>query len=77
MNSLNTRITRDPNRRFGKACVRDLRISVGDVLGWLACGMTPDQIVLDYPALSLEDIRACLEYAASREEHEVHVPAVA
>ncbi len=77
MNSLNTRITRDPNRRFGKACVRDLRISVGDVLGWLACGMTPDQIVLDYPELSLEDIRACLEYAASREEREVPVPAVA
>ena len=57
--------------------MRDLRISVGDVLGWLAQGMTADQIVQDFPELSLEDIRACLTYAASRESHEVRVSSAA
>jgi uncharacterized protein (DUF433 family) len=57
--------------------VRDLRISVGDVLGWLASGMTPDQIVTDFPELSLDDIRACLAYAAARESREVRIPTAA
>ncbi len=72
-----TAITHDPARRGGRACVRDLRISVGDVLGWLACGMTPDQILAEYPELLPDDIRACLAYAASRESHEVRLPAAA
>jgi uncharacterized protein (DUF433 family) len=53
--------------------VRDLRISVSDVLGWLASGMTAEQIVQEYPELTLDDIRACLAYAASRESHEVRI----
>jgi uncharacterized protein (DUF433 family) len=56
--------------------VRDLRISVGDVPEWLSSGMSPEQILADYPELSLDDIRACLAYAASREAHEVRIPAV-
>ncbi len=77
METPEARITHDPTRRGGRACVRGLRISVGDVLGWLASGMTTDQILADYPELSLEDIRACLAYAASRELHEVRIPAAA
>ena len=77
MNSSLSRISHDPARRGGRACVRDLRISVGDVLGWLASGMTIDQILSDYPELSIDDIRECLAYAASREAHEVRIPAVA
>ena len=70
-------ITLDPQRRGGRACVRDLRISVGDVLGWLAGGMSPEQVVTDYPELTLADIRACLAYAAARESHELRLPAAA
>ena len=69
-----SRITRDPNRRGGRPCVRDLRISVGDVLGWLALGMSQEQIIAEYPELVPDDIRACLAYAAQREAHEVQVP---
>ena len=70
-------ITSDPQRRNGRPCVRDLRISVGDVLGWLAQGQTPAQIVADYPELTADDIRACLAYAAERESHEVRLAAAA
>lgn len=70
-------ITFDPQRRSGRACVRDLRISVGDVLGWLATGMTPVQVIADYPELTPADIRACLAHAAARESHELRVPAAA
>lgn len=66
-------ITSDPHRRGGRPCVRDLRISVGDVLGWLADGQTPALIVADYPELTVEDIRACLAFAAARESHEVRL----
>ena len=69
------RITIDPLRRGGRPCVRDLRISVGDVLGWLALGQTVDQIVADYPELTPGDVRACLAYAAARESHEVRLAA--
>jgi uncharacterized protein (DUF433 family) len=68
-------ITTDPGRRGGRPCVRDLRISVGDVLGWLAQGQTPAQLVDEYPELTHEDIRACLAYAAARESHEVRLAA--
>lgn len=71
----NSAITADPQRRGGRACVRDLRISVGDVLGWLAQGQTFEQIVADYPELTPADIQACLAYAADRESHEVRLAA--
>ncbi len=77
MNDLHSTITSDPLRRSGRPCVRDLRISVGDVLGWLADGQTPVQIVADYPELTPDDIRACLAYAAARESHEVRLAAAA
>ena len=70
-------ITLDPSRRGGRACVGDLRISVGDVLGWLAAGMTAEHILADYPELTYDDIRACLAYAAAREVHAVRLPAAA
>jgi uncharacterized protein (DUF433 family) len=70
-------ITIDPGRRGGRACVRDLRISVGDVLGWLAAGMTHRQILDDYPELTEADIRACLAFAADRESRQVHVATAA
>ena len=60
-------ITIEPGKRGGKPCIRGMRITVYDVLGWLAAGMTPDQILADYPELTAEDIRACLAYAADRE----------
>jgi len=60
-------IKRNPNKRFGKPCVRDTRITVYDVLGWLASGMTFDEIISDFPELTKEDIKACLAYAADRE----------
>ncbi len=62
-----TIIKRNPNKRFGKPCVRDTRITVYDVLGWLAAGMTFDEIVSDFPELTIDDIKACLAYAADRE----------
>lgn len=54
--------------RFGKPCIRNTRISVYDVLSWLASGMTQKEIVEDYPELSITDIQACLAYAADREQ---------
>ena len=70
-------IASDPLRRGGRSCVRNLRISVGDVLGWMATGQTTDQILADYPALSHHDIRHRLAYAAGRETHEVRLTAAA
>ena len=61
------RIVLDPQVRFGKPTVRGTRITVGDVLSYLASGMSEAEIVREYPALSLEDIRACLAFAADRE----------
>ena len=60
-------ITIEPDKRNGKPCVRGLRITVQDVLEYLAGGMTPEEIVADFPELTLLDIRACLAYAADRE----------
>jgi uncharacterized protein (DUF433 family) len=62
----------NPNIRFGKPCVRDTRISVYDILSWLASGMTINDILEDYPELTLLDIQACLAYAADR-EHKIRV----
>ncbi len=76
MTSLHSTITIDPPRRGGRPCVRDLRISVGDVLGWLAQGQSTEQIVVDYPELTSAGVRACLAYTAAREVHEVHLVTV-
>jgi uncharacterized protein (DUF433 family)/predicted nuclease of predicted toxin-antitoxin system len=69
------RITITPDVRFGKPCIRGTRISVGDVLGYLAGGMSEDQILADFPQLTREDIRACLAYAAERERRTMGIPA--
>jgi uncharacterized protein (DUF433 family) len=60
-------ITIEPGKRGGRPCIRRMRITVADVLGWLAAGMSHEQILSDYPELTEEDIRACLAYAADRE----------
>jgi uncharacterized protein (DUF433 family) len=60
-------ITIDAGKRSGKPCIRGLRITVTDVLEYLASGMTVDEVLADFPDLTAEDIRACLEYAADRE----------
>jgi uncharacterized protein (DUF433 family) len=69
------RIVIDPEIRFGKPCVRGTRITVGDVLSYLASGMCEDQILTDFPQLTREDIRACLAFAAERERRIVSSPA--
>jgi uncharacterized protein (DUF433 family) len=74
MNLLN-RIAVDPAIRFGKPCVRGTRISVGDVLGYLAGGMLEAQILADFPQLTSDDVRACLAYAAERERRTLTTPA--
>lgn len=61
------RIALDPEVRFGKPTVRGTRITVGDVLGYLAGGMSEDEVLADFPQLAREDIRACLAFAADRE----------
>ena len=61
------RITVDPGKRSGKPCIRGLRITVSDVLEYLASGMTEAGILAYYPELTSEDIRACLVFAAERE----------
>ena len=62
-------ITIESGKRGGRPCIRGMRISVYDILGWLAVGMTNDQILEEYPELTLDDIRASLAYAADREHH--------
>jgi len=69
------RISIDANVRFGKPCIRGTRITVGDVLGYLAGGMSESQILADFPQLKQEDIRACLSYAAERERRTMNAPA--
>jgi len=60
-------ITIEPGKRGGRPCIRGLRITVYDVLSYLAAGMSHEEILADFPYLTEEDIRACLSYAASRE----------
>jgi uncharacterized protein (DUF433 family) len=60
-------ITFEDGKRSGKPCIRGLRITVYDVLEYLASGMTPEEIVADFPELTPEDIRASLSFAADRE----------
>lgn len=61
------RITIEPGKRGGKPCVRGMRITVYDVLGYLASGMTYEEVLEDFPYLEREDILACLAFAAERE----------
>ncbi|MCC7105070.1 MAG: DUF433 domain-containing protein [Chloroflexi bacterium] len=67
MTSYQKRIVREPDKRGGKPSIRGLRITVYDVLSYLAAGMTTDEILVDFPSLEREDILACLAYAADRE----------
>ena len=60
-------ITLEPGKRGGRPCIRGMRISVSDILGWLATGMSHAEILGDFPELAEEDIRAALSYAADRE----------
>lgn len=68
------RITIDPAKRGGKPCIRGLRITVYDVLEYLASGMSEQEILKDFPDLTQDDIRACLEFAADRERKLVSLP---
>jgi uncharacterized protein (DUF433 family) len=67
-------ITIDQGKRGGKPCVRGLRITVTDVLEYLAAGMTVGEILADFPDLTAEDVRACLAFAADRERRLWMVP---
>ena len=60
-------VTIEPGKRGGKPCIRGMRITVYDVLEYLASGMSEDDILSDFPYLTREDIRACLSFAADRE----------
>ena len=60
-------ITMEPGKRGGRPTIRGLRITVADVLGWLASGLSPAEIVADFPELTKADVRAALAYAADRE----------
>ena len=64
-------ITIESGKRGGRPCVRGMRIAVADVLGWLAAGISEQDILKDYPELTETDIRACLAYAADRERRVV------
>jgi uncharacterized protein (DUF433 family) len=64
-------ITIEPGKRSGKPCIRGLRITVYDVLSYLAAGMTVDKVLNDFPILAKGDILACLSYAAERERQMV------
>ncbi len=66
------RITIEPGKRGGQPCIRQMRITVYDVLGWLASGMSHEQILDEYPELEEQDILACLAFAADREHRSSH-----
>lgn len=68
------RITIEPGKRGGKPCIRGMRITVYDVLEYLASGMSQEEILTDFPDLTTEDIRACLAFAADRERRLVSSP---
>lgn len=72
--SYHERITMEPGKRGGKPCIRGLRITVYDVLEYLAAGMTEQEMLADFPDLEPEDLKACLAFAADRERKFVSVP---
>lgn len=61
-------ITIEPGKRSGKPCIRGMRITVSDILEYLAAGMSTEDILSDFPELTTNDIRACLAFAAEREK---------
>ena len=67
-------ITIEPDKRSGQPCIRGLRMTVQDVLEYLASGMSVDEILADFPDLTAEDIRACIAFAADRERRLRVVP---
>ncbi|NET45860.1 DUF433 domain-containing protein [Okeania sp. SIO2B3] len=67
-------ITIEPGKRSGKPCIRGMRITVYDVLSYLAAGMTYEELLEDFPYLTKQDILACLNYAAEREQQTLIVP---
>jgi uncharacterized protein (DUF433 family) len=73
MSDYRDRITIEPGKRGGKPCIRGLRITVYDVLSYLASGMTTEEVLEDFPSLTREDILACLAYAADREQQTLTV----
>jgi uncharacterized protein (DUF433 family) len=73
--SYKNRITIEPGKRGGKPCIRGMRITVYDILDYLASGMSYDDVLGDFPYLVKEDILACLEYAADRERSMLSTPA--
>ena len=75
MTDYRQQITIDPGVRGGKPCIRRMRITVYDVLSWLASGMSTDDILREYPELTIEDIHAALAFAADREHHIVSASA--
>ena len=70
------RISIDSAKRSGKPCIRDLRLTVSDVLDYLASGMTAEELLAELPDLELEDIRAALSFAAERERRMMALPPV-
>jgi uncharacterized protein (DUF433 family) len=68
-------LTIEPGKMSGKPCIRGLRITVYDVLDYLASGMTEDELLHDFPDLTREDIHACLAFAADRERKLASIPA--
>lgn len=68
-------ITIEPDKMGGKPCIRGLRITVNDVLDYLASGMSEAEILTDFPDLTHDDLRACLAFAADRERRLISIPA--
>jgi uncharacterized protein (DUF433 family) len=64
MSAIHSRITIEPDKRDGKPCIRGMRITVNDVLGWLAHGLTEEEILDEHPGLEKEDFTAVYAFAA-------------
>ncbi len=73
--ALLSRITIEPGKRSGRPCIRGIRITVGDVLGWLSAGESPESILSHHPDLEPDDILACLAYGAREVDHPVVIAA--
>lgn len=75
MNSINYQdiLTLEPGKRGGKPCIRGMRITVYDVLSYLAAGMSREEVLADFPYLTDEDISACLAFAAEREQRQLRL----
>jgi uncharacterized protein (DUF433 family) len=76
MTNLLDRITIEPDKRGGKPCIRGMRITVYDILDYLASGMTEAEVLADFPYLEQEDIRASLAFAAGLERRLMSIPSL-